>query len=229
MAKGLPYFKFTPSEWLTGEICFEDLETQGLFINICAWYWQRDGNLTVQDITKRYNKPTAFNSLSIRFLNIENEHIKIAFLDEQLMERNHVSKVNSKNGSKGGRPKTKEEKPTAFNSLSETKANENPIRKEEEKEQEKKEENNKKIIYPSEQEFFDYARTLKTYSSNLEFAIQSKFLAWSENNWIDGNGKKIKNWKSTLINSIPYMKPQESKPKGKITELMEQYNRFNNG
>ena len=52
MAKGLPYFKFTPSEWLTGEICFEDLETQGLFINICAWYWQRDGLLKISDIEK---------------------------------------------------------------------------------------------------------------------------------------------------------------------------------
>jgi hypothetical protein len=85
------------------------------------------------------------------------------------------------------------------------------------------------VKYPSEQEFFNYARTLKTYSSNLDFAIQSKFLAWSENNWIDGNGKKIKNWKSTLINSIPYMKPHQEEKKGRITELMEQYNRFNNG
>ena len=50
MAKGLPYFKFTPSEWLTGNICFEPLEVQGLFINICALYWQRDGQLSIEDI-----------------------------------------------------------------------------------------------------------------------------------------------------------------------------------
>jgi hypothetical protein len=92
MAKGLPYYKFTPSEWLTGDISFEDLETQGLFINICAWYWQRDGVLSIDDINKRYNKPTALHSLSIRFLNVSENMISIAFLDEQLIERKHISK-----------------------------------------------------------------------------------------------------------------------------------------
>ena len=88
MAKGLPYFKFTPSEWLTGEICFEDLETQGLFINICAWYWQRDGLLKISDIEKRYNKPTALNSLLNGFLIIENDIIKIIQLKD-LMKLNY--------------------------------------------------------------------------------------------------------------------------------------------
>jgi hypothetical protein len=140
MAKGLPYFKFTPSEWLTGDICFEDLEAQGLFINICAWYWQRDGVLSIEDINKRYNKPMALVSLSNRFFNLENNQISIAFLDEQLIERKHQSKENSKNGKLGGRPKvlkTLEEKPTALISLSETKANEKAIRIRIRKEEEK--------------------------------------------------------------------------------------------
>lgn len=40
MAKDLPYFKFIVNEWITGDITLEDLNVQGLFINLCAWYWQ---------------------------------------------------------------------------------------------------------------------------------------------------------------------------------------------
>jgi hypothetical protein len=206
MAKGLPYFKFTPSEWLTGEICFEDLETQGLFINICAWYWQRDGVLTVSDILKRYNKPTAFNSLSSRFLNIENDTIKIAFLDEQLIERNHTSKVNSKNGSMGGRPKTLKEKPTALFSLNESKANENPIRKEEE------ENKNKKLMVKGRlvhwDVFYNYAKSIKPfYKPELDYSIETLYTEWAELDGHLSSGREIKEWKKTLRNTMPHLKP----------------------
>ena len=137
MAKGLPYFKFTPTEWLTGDICCEDFEVQGLFINICALYWQRDGKLSVEDINKRYKKPTAFDSLIGRFISVNDGFITIDFLKEQLEERGHQSVVNSANGKKGGRPKTQATKPTAKRTLSETKAKKSQEEEEEEKEQEK--------------------------------------------------------------------------------------------
>ena len=37
-------------------------------------------------------------------------------------------------------------------------------------------------------------------------AVRLKFDSWNETNWIDGNGKKIKNWKSKLLNTLPYLK-----------------------
>jgi len=205
MAKGLPYFKFTPSEWLTGEICFEDLETQGLFINICAWYWQRDGLLKISDIEKRYNKPTALNSLLNGFLIIENDIIKIAFLDEQLIERNHTSKVNSKNGSLGGRPKTKEEKPTAFDSVSETKPNENPIRKEEEENKNKNLIINGKVVYW--EVFYNYAKSIKEfYKPELDYSLKTTYTEWAELDGYLGNGREIKEWKKTLRNTMPHLR-----------------------
>ena len=100
MAKNFPYFKFTVSEWMTGDIVFESLSTQGLFINICALYWQRDGNLTIEDINKRYKNPAELSDLINRFVEVENDIISIKFLDEQLIDANHVSKVNSENGKK---------------------------------------------------------------------------------------------------------------------------------
>lgn len=63
--------------------------------------------------------------------------------------------------------------------------------------------------YPSFDEFRDYAITTASEKLGIkvnETKLKSKYLSWSENNWINGNGKKIKNWKTTLINSLPYLK-----------------------
>lgn len=132
MAKGLPYFKFIVTEWLTGDIVYESFEVQGLFINICSVYWQRDGKLTVDDIEKRYNKPNALDSLLGRFISVSDGFISISFLDEQLVERHHVSKVNSTNGSLGGRGN----KANAKRTLSEIKPIRRRIRSKEEEEKE---------------------------------------------------------------------------------------------
>lgn len=67
MAKNFPYFKFIATEWLTGDIVYEDFDTQGLFINICALYWQRDGKLSIDDITRRYKNELLIQALSGRF------------------------------------------------------------------------------------------------------------------------------------------------------------------
>ena len=117
MAKGFPYFKFKPTEWLTGDIVFESFAVQGLFINICALYWQRDGDVTLEDIIKRYKRPVELDSLIDRFILMDGQNIIIEFLDEQLVEAGHISAKNSAKGRLGGRPKgssTKEKKPAAF-------------------------------------------------------------------------------------------------------------------
>ena len=178
MAKGLPYFKFTPTEWLTGDICYEDFEVQGLFINICALYWQRDGKLSVEDINRRYKKPTAFDSLIDRFISVIDGLITIDFLDEQLHERGHQSVVNSTNGKLGGRPKTKGTKPNANRNESEMKANES--QQEEEEEEEKEKELNKNNI---ESRKLKFANTLTIYLSKYgkEF-IREFYDYWTEPN-----------------------------------------------
>lgn len=113
MAKNFPYFKFTSSRWLTGDIVFEDLETQGLFINICALFWQRDGEITIQDIERRFSNTVEkakltdrLAKLTDRFIYVIDGKISIKFLDEQILEISEVSEKNSKNGQKGGRPKS---------------------------------------------------------------------------------------------------------------------------
>jgi hypothetical protein len=140
MAKNFPFFKFVVSEWMTGDIVFEPFNVQGLFINICALYWQRDGCLTIEDIKKRYKNPTELAELSDRFIVVTDGFISIKFLDEQLIDAGHISKVNSLNGKKGA-----EAKANAKRLLSERSAN--LSKEEQEEEQEEEEEEEKEDIF----------------------------------------------------------------------------------
>ena len=54
MAKDLPYFKFFVSEWNDGDITLEDFETQGLFINLCAYYWSNECEITLTKAIKKF-------------------------------------------------------------------------------------------------------------------------------------------------------------------------------
>lgn len=129
MAKELPYFKFEPAEYLTKDISFCSLSAQGLFINICSYYWQRNCKLTKEQLLKRLNYESELNELiSEGVIDLKDSNIIIKFLDIQLVDVAKTSKQNSENGSKGGRPKKpkinpieSENKPTALIPLSETK------------------------------------------------------------------------------------------------------------
>jgi hypothetical protein len=107
MAKGFPFFKFVSAKWLAGSIVLEDLETQGLFINICALYWERDGDLSLEDINRRFKNPSCLNRLFGYFIQESNGSISIEFLDEQLKDANHTSIKNSENGKKSAEKRNK--------------------------------------------------------------------------------------------------------------------------
>ena len=47
MAKDLPYFKFFCSEWNDGDITLESYKIQGLFINVCSYYWSNECDLSL--------------------------------------------------------------------------------------------------------------------------------------------------------------------------------------
>jgi hypothetical protein len=107
MAKELPYFKFDAAEWISGEITLEDLTTQGVFVNICAYYWFRSGKLTLTEIKRRVKcKQAVFDRLvEQKLIKVTDDWIEISFLKDQFDERGHISEKNSKNGSLGGAPK----------------------------------------------------------------------------------------------------------------------------
>ena len=82
MAKELPYFQFEPAEYLTKDISFCSLSAQGLFINICSFYWQRECQLTKTQVLRRFNYPDVLKELIQEGVikTDENENIVIYFL-----------------------------------------------------------------------------------------------------------------------------------------------------
>jgi hypothetical protein len=144
MAKNFPYFKFIAAEWLTGDIVYENFDVQGLFINVCALYWQRDGKLSIEDITKRYKNEKLIQSLSGRFFLVNDGFIAISFLDEQLIDANHISKTNSENGKKGA--EKRKQLAMAKRTLSEQEAN---LSKEEKEKEEELNKNKNKFSFRS--------------------------------------------------------------------------------
>jgi len=106
MAKELPYFRFYVGEWLNKDITLHTMENQGIFINVCAYYWLEECELTFEKLSRRYprhldgvNKLIADGIINM----LDDDVIDISFLNEQwaaLMEK-HVKL--SKAGKKGGR------------------------------------------------------------------------------------------------------------------------------
>jgi len=144
--KQLPYFKFYVNEWLSGDIELLSFEAQGVFIRLCSYYWSKECKMILDRSKKRFKGyEDAFQELIDEgIIKVEGDFIKISFLDAQLSERETLSKTNSENGKKGGRPRKNpiksDEKPNGFDLESEKKAKES--NKEERREEEKRKENN---------------------------------------------------------------------------------------
>ncbi len=187
MSKRLPYFQFEPAEWLAGDIMFCTLQAQGLFTTLKALYWQKDCDLMLEQALKRLKNEDLFEELiSEKIIKIKTGKIRINFLDEQWDKLSEKSKINSKNGSLGGRPKKQtetENKPNGFDSVSKNESETKALRREEIRE----ENNNKK-----KEEF--NARKLK-FSSTLEPYLKNYgrvFLNDFNKYWIEPNKSQTK-------------------------------------
>lgn len=102
MAKDLPYFRFTVSEWLNGDIFIESPSIKGVFIDICAYYWFKDCELSQHMLNKRF--PSVEQELKVlmdnNIIKLKNNgnSIKINFLDEQYKILSNISENRSKAG-----------------------------------------------------------------------------------------------------------------------------------
>lgn len=189
MAKELPYFQFEPAEYLTKDISFCSLSAQGLFINICAFYWQRQCDLTKIQFLRRFNHEEEFNELIKEgVIDIKSEKIVIKFLDIQYQKATEFSKEQSRKGSLGGRPKNPNK--------SQTKAEINPnesqtkaIREDKIKEEERKEDKIKEK---------DSTLSFSFYDSLIKYGFDKELVS----EWIKvRKTKKLTNTK-TAFNSF---------------------------
>ena len=74
---------------------------------------------------------------------------------------------------------------------------------------------NNNITPPPLSEFLDHSKIACNKANinfnELSFAIESKYEAWVQDGWKDGNGNKIKIWKTKLNNTLPFLKPIKQK------------------
>jgi hypothetical protein len=105
MAKELPYFRFTASEWLNDDISLESYELKGLFVDICAFYWFKDCSIDLALINKRFSNAKILLEELIK-LNIikknQDDSITIKFLDKQFDLLSGKRKKRSEAGRIGG-------------------------------------------------------------------------------------------------------------------------------
>jgi len=115
MAKELPYFKFYPGEWLKGDITLCSMEAQGLFINICNYYWMKDCNMSLTGVQQRFNtKLTELNELiKLDVISIEEDILIINFLDEQMSEFDEIREKRSLAGKRSAEVKKSNKRSTS--------------------------------------------------------------------------------------------------------------------
>lgn len=83
----------------------------------------------------------------------------------------------------------------------------------------------KEIYIPTIEEFTSYALEKEKLVNKKN--VELKYLSWKENDWKDGNDKKITNWKTKLLNTIPYLNSNNSFDKDKpITDVSLKYQRL---
>ncbi len=136
MAKDLPYFKFYSSEWNDGDITLEDMKTQGVFINICSYYWSRECRITLDAVERRFKdhkniitnlrRENLIKTYSEPNGNLTKTYLQIRFLDEQWQGKDRRSTTSRTNGAKGGRP-AKPNKPNLTQLIEEESIEENSI------------------------------------------------------------------------------------------------------
>lgn len=102
----LTYFSFYPSEYLSKDICFCSMSAQGVFINIVCLYVQREGQLKVSQIKRRFAEYTKEleELYEEQVIKKDGEKIVIRFLDDQITEIKALLHKRSEDGKRGGRP-----------------------------------------------------------------------------------------------------------------------------
>ena len=188
----LPYMQFFPADWLIG-VQFMTMEERGIYQTmICAnWECEEIPKERLPFLVgKQWNELS--NEIKNKFIDLGETVInKRVYKDvsayEEYIEKQKV------NGAKGGRPKTQNN-----HSNSNSNSNSNTI-------------TNSISKKPSEIEFLEYGlaiiKQLNKNPDEYEFSLKAKFHSWNDEGWKTGHGKPIKNWKNTLNNTIPHLKP----------------------
>jgi len=165
----LPYFKFEASDWNVGTIQDCSRESKGLFIDLCALYWARLGELNLKNAINRLhlkNESEFSELLSEEIISIVDDEIVIDFLDEQIGQFSDVINKRRKAAQKrwSGNPDNQAVNAHAY-------ANAYPhamlLREEKIREEEKESKKEKVLKQKVSTDKIDYDKLLALYNQTL--------------------------------------------------------------
>jgi hypothetical protein len=189
MSKELPFFKFNATEWITGNISYESFELQGAFISVCAEYWNRNNDLTIDEAKLRLRNAEIVDILIQKnYLKTKKNKIVISFLDKERKEIESKRLKLSESGRKGGLSKAKA-------SLKQGSSI---------KEEDKDKEIRNIFIAPTLEQVESFC-----LENNLELEAEKFVNFYESKGWIVGK-TKMKNWKAAVRN---WAKPKQPKDK----------------
>ena len=183
--------QFFPEDWINGTRFLTQKE-KGIYIDMIAMSWDKPIPKERLPFLIKCTWDDLSDYLKEKFYDLGDTVInKRVYKDvsayEEYIEKQRI------NGLKGGRPKTQK---NHSNSNSNSNSNSKPI-------------TNSKIR--TEEEFLEYGFTilkqLNIETSGFEFPLKAKYHSWVDEGWKTGLGRKIKNWKNTLNNTMAHIKP----------------------
>ena len=195
-----PAFLFYSSDFLTGTMFWTN-EQVGLYVRMLCAQHQHGGRIDTNVLRTQCDGITNGELVYGKF-----KHDTSGSYNERLqieMEKRAAKSV--KAALSVQKRWDKEKKTEAYE------RNTNVIRSENENENEIV---NKNTI-PTVEEFIEYANL----SADYKYSLAAKYEQWKADGWQDGNGKKIKNWKTKLKSTIPYLRPFKQDEPTKITYL----------
>lgn len=206
MAKELPFFRFTVQDWQNGKVSLESYEIQGLFINVCGYYWINDCTITLAMLRKKFSNaiPMLEQLIELGIIKHENRHdkVEIEFLNLQYDLLSEKRKRRQEAGSMGGNATAMLKQKSSYKY----------------KDNNKDKDNSKDKFKPPE--FLELKEYCK--ANGFESIAEKVFNYYSIADWKDANGKKVKNWKQKL-NGV-WFKPENKGKTNNETEIKAKRN-----
>ena len=203
-----PAFLFYYQDFLVGT---DDLtnEEVGAYIR-CLCHQASKGTISEKHMIKICSSHDIHNAIKSKFKMQDDGN----FANERLLEevRKRAAYAESR---RNNRRKINASKPNSSNNISSSYVQhmENENENENENVIVNKNVNDNVNVIPSIEEFIAYA--VSNVSDINTEEVRLKYQSWKVNNWctnVKGKEKPIKNWKSTLLNTLPYLsrtKPEE--------------------
>lgn len=204
MAKD-PAFLFYPNDWLGGTMGMT-FEEKGAYMELLMLQFNR-GHMTKDMIGRTVGQ--LWVNIKDKFIEDENGCFYNTRLEEEKNKRKSFTE-SRRNNRKGVNQHTKNKEHKSGHMTS------HMVNVNEDVNDNEKEVIKLKDRIPNLENFIAYGleQAAKNRINVSETALSMKYEAWKENGWINGNGQPIKNWKSSLINTLPYIKETEKgKPK----------------